>query len=77
MPGTWRPTGGARLNDRYQVGSVFTYVGPLHVGDGDVREVSEEVRVTSSGRYVTEDGEEYDIVNFEALRGPAANESTR
>lgn len=77
MPGTWRPTAGARLNDRYQVGSVFTYVGPLHVGDGDVREVSEEVRVTSSGRYVTEDGEEYDIVNFEALRGPAANESTR
>ena len=66
-PGTWRPGDGTRFDGRIQVGAVVTYEGPLHVGDGRVRDVSEQVRVTSTGRYVTEDGEEYDIVNFEAV----------
>lgn len=67
VPGTWRPGDGSRYDGHVQVGDVFTYMGPLHVGDGSMRDVTEQVRVTSTGRYVTEDGEEYDIVNFEAV----------
>jgi len=70
MPGTWRPPAGAAANGRYEVGTVLRYEGPLHVGDGTVEDVVEEVRVTSAGRYVTEDGEEYEIVNFEAVDSP-------
>ncbi len=70
MPGTWRPGEGVATGGSYRTGDVFTYEGPLHDGEEGVRDVSEEVRVTSTGRYVTEDGEEYEIVNFESLRGP-------
>ncbi|HZW28256.1 MAG TPA: hypothetical protein VFF08_07355 [Trueperaceae bacterium] len=74
MPGTWRPPAGAALEQRFVAGTVIRYEGPLHLGDGTVQEVVEDVRVTSAGRYVTEDGEEYDIVNFEAVAGPGAAE---
>lgn len=66
LPGTWRPPAGAAADGRFEAGSLTRYEGPLHLGDGQVEEVSEEVRITSAGTYVTEDGEEYDIVNFEA-----------
>src|SRR5690606_13978730 len=72
VPGTWRPPAGEPLAERFAVGSVVRYEGPLHLGDGSVRDVAEDVRVTSAGRYMTEDGEEYDIVNFEAVANPRA-----
>lgn len=72
VPGTWRAPAGEPLAERFAVGSVVRYEGPLHLGDGSVRDVAEDVRVTSAGRYMTEDGEEYDIVNFEAVANPRA-----
>ncbi len=72
MPGTWRPPAGDTPMDRFAAGEVLRYEGPLHHGDGTVEQVAEDVRVTSAGRYVTEDGEEYHIVNFEAVEGPQA-----
>ena len=72
MPGTWRPPAGEVPRDRFPAGAVVRYEGPLHHGDGTIEEVTEDVRVTSAGRYVTEDGEEYHIVNFEAVAGPQA-----
>jgi hypothetical protein len=71
MPGTWRPAvGDAASAQGFAAGAVLHYEGPLHRGDGTVEEVSQEVRVTSAGRYVTEDGEDYFIVNFEAVGVP-------
>src|SRR5690606_24540142 len=72
VPGTWRPPAGEPLAERFAVGSVVRYEGPLHLGDGSVRDVAEDVRVTSAGRYMTDDGEEYDIANFEAVANPMA-----
>ena len=72
LPGTWRPGEGTGIDERFTAGAELTFVGPLHVTDADVRDVTERVRVTSTGSYVTEDGERYDIVNFEALRQPGS-----